>query len=60
MVNGGTTSYDLRKFPTDDEERFQTSVRSGKGNMPSFKEALSDDSINLLWAYVGSRGGKEP
>jgi mono/diheme cytochrome c family protein len=27
--------------------------------MPSFKDALSTEQINLLWAYVGSRGGKE-
>lgn len=60
MVNSGTTSYDLRRFPTDQEERFLNSVRHGKGNMPSFKEALDDGAIRALWAYVGSRGGKEP
>ena len=60
MVNSGTTIYDLRRFPIDDPERFFTSVTNGKGNMPSFKEALSTDQMKLLWAYVGSRGGKEP
>ena len=60
MVNAGTTTYDLRKFPTDQPERFINSVTLGKGNMPSFKEALSSAQIALLWAYVGSRGGKEP
>ena len=60
MVNSGTTIYDLRRFPVDDVDRFQTSVANGKGNMPSFKDALTPQQINLLWAYVGSRGGKEP
>lgn len=60
MVNAGTTVYDLRKFPLDQPERFTTSVTHGKGNMPSFKEALSTEQIGVLWAYVGTRGGKEP
>jgi mono/diheme cytochrome c family protein len=59
MVNPGTTSYDLRRFPTDDADRFITSVTDGKGNMPSFRDALTGEQIRLLWAYVGSRGGKE-
>lgn len=59
MVNSGSTSYDLRRFPTDDADRFITSVTDGKNNMPSFKEALTGEQIRLLWAYVGSRGGKE-
>ncbi len=60
MVNSGTTVYDLRRFPQDDEARFLNSVTNGKGNMPSFKEALTAEQIKLVWAYVGSRGGKEP
>lgn len=59
MVNAGTTIYDLRKFPVDQQDRFLNSILNGKGNMPSFKDALSTEQINLLWAYVGSRGGKE-
>jgi mono/diheme cytochrome c family protein len=60
MVNSGTTVYDLRKFPTDQAERFVQSLTQGKGNMPSFKDALSPAQVQALWAYVGSRGGKEP
>lgn len=59
MVNSGTTIYDLRKFPVDDPERFKHSVTEGKGNMPSFKEALTPEQVSVLWAYVGTRGGKE-
>jgi cytochrome c6 len=60
MVNSGTTVYDLRRFPVEDPDRFFNSVSNGKGNMPSYKEALTPEQIKLLWAYVGSRGGKEP
>ena len=60
MVNSGTTIYDLRRFPVDDPARFFNSLSNGKGNMPSFKDALTPEQMNLLWAYVGSRGGKEP
>lgn len=60
MVNSGTTVYDLRRFPLDQPDRFFNSVTNGKGNMPSFKEALTPEQMQLLWAYVGSRGGKEP
>jgi mono/diheme cytochrome c family protein len=60
MVNSGTTVYDLRKFPVDQPDRFVNSVTHGKGNMPSFEGSLTRDQIALLWAYVGSRGGKEP
>ena len=60
MVNAGTTVYDLRRFPLDQPERFVQSVTHGKGNMPSFAEALTSEQIAVLWAYVGTRGGKEP
>lgn len=60
MVNPGTTAYDLRRFPVDDPDRFFNSVTNGKGGMPSFKEALTEEQMRVLWAYIGSRGGKEP
>lgn len=59
MVNAGTTVYDLRRFPTEQRERFYNSVTNGKGNMPSFKGALEPEAIELLWNYVATRGGKE-
>ena len=60
MVNAGTTVFDLRKFPTDQPDRFKQSVMHGKGAMPSWRESLTPEQIEWLWAYVGSRGGKEP
>jgi len=61
MVNSGVATYDLRRFPLDQRERFEHSVTSGKGNMPSFKGALSETEIDGLWAYVRTRGiAQEP
>jgi mono/diheme cytochrome c family protein len=59
MVNSGVTVYDLRKFPLEQPERFFASVTNGKGNMPSFRDALTEEQMRWLWAYV-SRRGKAP
>jgi mono/diheme cytochrome c family protein len=56
MVSSGTVTFDLRKFPKDDANRFRSSVLNGKGTaMPAFQGRLSDEDVSLLWAYV--RGG---
>lgn len=55
MVNSGTITPDLRKFP-DDKSRFVTTVKLGKnGRMPPWGDLLSDDEITALWAYISSR-----
>jgi mono/diheme cytochrome c family protein len=55
MVNAGTITPDLRKFP-DDRARFFTTVKSGKNNrMPPWGDLLNDDQIGSLWAYVSSQ-----
>jgi mono/diheme cytochrome c family protein len=55
MVNAGTITPDLRRFP-DDRERFVTTVKSGKnGKMPPWGDILSEDDITHLWAYVSSQ-----
>jgi len=59
MVNPGNVSFDLRKFPHDDEARFLNSVQNGKNSMPPWKDVLKPDEIAALWAYVRS-GGHEP
>jgi mono/diheme cytochrome c family protein len=59
MVNPGTISYDLRKFPKDDEARFFNSVTNGKnGRMPPWAGVLSRAEMEQIWAYVVS-GGKQ-
>jgi mono/diheme cytochrome c family protein len=58
MVNAGTITPDLRRFP-EDRERFFTTVKSGKnGKMPPWGDLLNDDQIAGLWAYISSR--REP
>jgi cytochrome c6 len=56
MINSGNTVYDLRRFPQDQPDRFFQSVTKGKGNMPSFQEALSPEQMDGLWHYVRNRG----
>jgi mono/diheme cytochrome c family protein len=56
MVNPGTVSYDLRKFPADSKSRFLESVSNGKNGMPSWKTVLSRDDMERLWLYVMTRG----
>jgi mono/diheme cytochrome c family protein len=57
MVNPGGLSFDLRKFPKDDLNRFRTSVLNGKGSaMPAWSGKLSDEDIANLWAYVKGGG----
>ena len=59
MVNSGVTVYDLRRFPLDQPDRFFAAVTNGKGNMPSFRDALNAEQMRWLWLYV-SRRGKVP
>ncbi|HLG80640.1 MAG TPA: cytochrome c [Bradyrhizobium sp.] len=55
MVNSGTITPDLRRFP-DDHDRFVNTVKHGKNNrMPPWGDVLNDDDIADLWAYVSSR-----
>jgi len=58
MVSAGTVTFDLREFPRNQRERFFESVTNGKNNrMPPWGDALSQDEIDEIWAYVLT-GGK--
>ena len=57
MVNPGTSSFDLRKFPADKFDRFEKSVTEGKGDMPAWGDMLVPGELEALWAYVRT-GGK--
>jgi mono/diheme cytochrome c family protein len=55
MMNAGTITPDLRKFP-DDKTRFFATVKNGKnGRMPPWGDMLNDDQIGALWAYISSQ-----
>ena len=60
MVNPGTASFDLRKFPLDDKTRFYDSVRDGKGDMPAWGDVIYPEELDALWVYVATRGGTAP
>jgi mono/diheme cytochrome c family protein len=56
MVNPGTVSYDLRKFPEGSKARFLASVSNGKNGMPSWKSVVTPEDMERLWLYVLTRG----
>jgi mono/diheme cytochrome c family protein len=57
MVSSGPMTFDLRKFPKDDFNRFKDVVLNGKGQaMPPWREKLTDEDVTLLWEYVRSGG----
>ncbi len=59
MVNPGTISFDLRRFPHEDKPRFVHSVTEGKnGRMPAWGDLLSGQEIDEIWAYVKTGGAQ--
>ena len=56
MVNPGGVTFDLRKFPKDDFERFRNAVLNGKPPAMPWRDKISDEDLKSLWAYV-RRGG---
>jgi mono/diheme cytochrome c family protein len=59
MVNPVGYTFDLRRFPPNQRERFFRSVSKGKGNMPAWGDLLKPDQIEALWAYVKTEGAKQ-
>jgi len=58
MIIVGGLAFDLRKFPAAEFERFRRAVMEGKGaGMPAWQDKISDEDLDLLWAYVRT-GGK--
>jgi len=55
---GGNNAFDLRTFPVEQPERFANSTLNGKRAMPPWKGIITEEEVNHLWSYVGSRGGK--
>ncbi len=60
MVNPGTSSYDLRKWPVTNKVGFVSSVVNGKGNMPAWGDVIYPEELEALWVYVATRGGTKP
>lgn len=60
MVNPGTSSYDLRRWPVENKTGFVSAVMKGKGDMPAWGDILYPEEVDSLWIYVIMRAGKEP
>ena len=60
MVNPGTGSFDLRKFPLDQKQRFYDSVNNGRGDMPAWADVLFEGELDAIWVHVATNGGKRP
>ena len=54
MVTG---TFDLRRFPQDEKERFVRSVSKGLRAMPAWEGNVKPEEIDAIWAYVGSVNG---
>jgi mono/diheme cytochrome c family protein len=51
LVSSGQT-YDLRRLTANDRARFETSVLSGKNQMPPWKGVLDSEQIELIWQFI--------
>jgi mono/diheme cytochrome c family protein len=51
LQNNGWT-YDLRRLRPQDNARFVNSVLNGKGQMPPWRGALTEEEIEAIWAYI--------
>ena len=54
MVTG---TFDLRRFPQDEKERFVRSVSKGVRAMPAWEGVVKPEEIDAIWAYVGAVNG---
>ena len=51
MVNTGAAT-DLRKFPKEEQERFERSVNQGVRAMPAWGSILQPGEVQAIWRYV--------
>ena len=45
-------TFDLRKLKAGERERYERSVRNGKGQMPPWTGVLSDEEIDQIWHFI--------
>ena len=58
LVSTGQT-FDLRRLTAGDRPRFENSVRNGKNQMPPWKDVLSAEEIEQLWAYIRANANQK-
>lgn len=54
---GSSAFFDLRTFPKDDKARFIESVTNGKRAMPAWKDIVTPEQMDAIWAYIGQVNG---
>ncbi len=54
LVNSGQ-SFDLRKLKVTERPRFENSVQNGKNQMPPWKGVITEQDMDLLWAYIRTK-----
>lgn len=54
LVNSGQ-SFDLRKLKVTERARFENSVQNGKNQMPPWKGVITDQDMDMIWAYIRTR-----
>jgi mono/diheme cytochrome c family protein len=52
LQSSGAASFDLRRFPANDPQRFHDSVMHGRNEMPAHDDILTDEDVEALFAYV--------
>lgn len=57
MVSG---TFDLRRFPQAEKERFVRSVNKGVRAMPAWEGTVKPEEIDAIWAYIASVNGWGP
>jgi len=46
----------LRRLTVNDREKFDTTVRNGRNQMPPWKDVVSDVQLDQLWSYIRANG----
>ena len=44
---------------TKDREKFETTVRNGRNQMPPWKGVLGDEQIETLWQYIRANAAQK-
>jgi len=49
----------LRRLTGKDREKFETTVRNGRNQMPPWKDVLSDAQIDQAWSYIRANANEK-
>ena len=49
----------LRRLTAKDREKFETTVRNGRNQMPPWKDVVSDVQLDQLWSYIRANANEK-